>query len=281
MNSHSHVHPALAAAETPVPLGFIGHGAAQHPETVARWAVALADPLVSVEARAARTGAMTRFTERHTAWTAAFIAGVLHEMAQTLPSQDPWLATSACVDLNEIETGSPGRHLAPLGDAPALSRIQVQRGAPVPPTTGANRVDGKPFGTLHDVVDLIPVDLPDPASDIGVTAVAGAPLSRLAAALVSMSSEDPATVQSTLRAIQHALWLGEVRGVVERPAETFLRTATDALRWLAFRRRTYLGDDDGYLLIVLLGWISSAERVVAGAPIDGEIGIAAFGKIRP
>lgn len=269
-------HPAYSPGEPPLPLGTVGDGPAQHPQTIARWAIGFSDPLVDVRTRLARTEAMVRFVERNTAWTTAFFAGVLHELMLTLPGQDPWRLMSGCVDFDEIETGvaaDPSDPLLSLAGEPTRNRTVLRQRTPVPNRTGAITARDTWFGSLEDVADITPPDTPDAASDIGVSAVT-APMSPLSAAVLAFSAGRVRELQQLLQAIQRHLWLAEVRGVLggESAAAIYLETVTTVVRWIQFRRRSYLGDDDGYLLSLMIAWIPSAERVVGGRPIATEVG---------
>ena len=142
----------------------------------ARWVVAMCEPLVSPSTRATNEAAMIRFVAHSPEWAAVFFAGLLHEIAVTLPPDDPWVNLAAMVDLDVIRTGEP---------APDRSGRMFRRGITWDaPNIGAFCEDGKPFGTVQDAFDLTPPDLGEPDVDLGLAALVPN-LSPLAAAMPS------------------------------------------------------------------------------------------------
>ena len=263
-----HPHPLVTQDEPTQPPRLTvvpspGAGADRRSE-VARWVVTLSEPLVSVEQRAAAEDAMARFIDRNSDWSCVYFAGLLTDIASTLPPDDPWRHLAGMIDLDQIATGKslddPTKRLAWSNDPIAF-----------PAVTGAVTATGRAFGTSQDSADLITVDVPDPSTFTKIAAV-NANLSPIAAAFVAFSSADAATMQSVLLKVYHALWqANEMAGLTTDSAGTsLLKTVGPALRWLTHRRRTYTFEDDGFVNMLGFAWIGKADRAHANNSISKE-----------
>lgn len=240
---------------------------------VARWAVALNEPLVPTAERVQADNELARFIKRNPDWSAIWFAGVTHDVMLTLPPDDPWRSLTGAVDLTALETGRPGRD-----DELLVAKRPDQ---PLPRMTGALRSDGAAFGTLDDCTDLVVAELGDAPLDVGLAAVA-TPLSPLAAAMLAFASLDLRVGTRTYRDVYHALWLGRFASSHDRkPSEAFLEAASSALRWAIWRRRVYTGLDDPYATVVAFAWMAKTDRLRTGNLITDEGGLHASALIDP
>lgn len=255
----AHTAPIVAVAEG-LTAGIGGRG------VPARWVTTLVEPLMPPADRTAHEQAMVEQIRRDPAWAAAYFAGFLHEIVVTLPADDPWRNLPAMVDLEMLATGAS----TPDSDDRFYHRVP---GQPMAPATGAFRPDGSPFGTIDDAADLA---LPgmgggdDPSVDVGLAALADG-LSPLSAALLGFAPDTGRYLRDVFDAVYHAMWKAYVRqSEHKRAAEQYLATVSAALRWAIHRRRVYTGPGDEYPVVLGYAWISKAERVTMGAPMDPE-----------
>lgn len=263
-----HPHPLVTQDDPPAAPRLTvvpnpGAGADRRTE-VARWAVTLTEPLISTEQRAASEEAMARFIDRNSDWSCAYLAGLLTDLAATLPPDDPWRHLAGLIDLEQIATGesygTPEKRLAWSNDPIAF-----------PASTGAVTPSGRMFGTSQDSEDLITVDVPDASSFTRVAAV-NTNLSPLAAAIIAFSTTDASTMQSVLMKVYTALFEAKHSAHITTDAAgtSLLKTAGQSLRWLTHRRRAYTFDDDGFVNMLAFAWIGKADRVQSGTPISQE-----------
>lgn len=232
---------------------------------VARWIVTWTEPLIDDSSRLRTSREMGRFIERNSDWSCAFLAGVLTDLAHSLPADDPWRHMAALIDLDQVATGraaeDPNRRLARRSER-----------APLPALTGAVTVEGRPFGTRKDALDLLSPGVADASVDVGMAAVA-TNLSPLAAALVAFGAHDARTLQYVLNQTYHHLWMANFASLIDQSAgQALLDASGAAIRWLIHRRRAYTGPEDPFPNMVGFNWISVADRVNAGTPILDEAG---------
>lgn len=241
---------------------------------VARWIVSWSEPLLDETARVKIATDMGHFIDRNSEWSVAFLAGVLTDLAQSLPTNDPWRHMAGLIDLRQVATGIPA-------EDKNMRLARRSERAPLPGLTGAITVEGRPFGTRRDAADLIAPGASDVSTDLSMAAVA-VNLSPLAAALVAFASHDPKTVQVVLGQTLHHLWMANVGSVMPQTAgQAMFEAASSAIRWLIHRRRAYTGIDDTFPNIVGLSWIAKADRVNAGGNIAVEGGLGRQGAIDP
>lgn len=101
---------------------------------VARWIVALCEPLVDTAARVEIDEHMVRLVSSHPHWFAAWAAGFLSDVVQSLDPDDPW------------------------------RNLQIVDGQVVHP-------DRSPFGTWVDATDIVHVSIEDIRADLGLAAL--------------------------------------------------------------------------------------------------------------
>lgn len=269
--------PQPGAQPRPQLLAVPGPGQpADRRAEVARWVVTLSEPLLTTEDRTRTDAAMADFIIRNPEWACAYFAGLLTDLSATLPPDDPWRHLSAVIDLDQVGLGV-------ITDDPD-KRLVWTGSAPLPAGTGAViKTPGLParmFGTSADTLDLVPVDVPDLTTHLGVAALT-TNLSPLGAAFVAIAASDPRTMQVVLSKSYHALFLAKHSNRTQDSAgASLLKTAGQAVQWLAHRRLQYMaGEDDGYAHTVGFEWISKADRVNTGKPISTEKSMVQVGKI--
>lgn len=232
---------------------------------VARWIITWSEPLLSTRARANADAAMAQFIQRNSRWSIAWFAGVISDVAATLPPEDPWRRLSARLEVGE---GEPLTFTHPLG-------------APAPETTGAVRPDGIAFSGLADSTDIVFSDLVEAPFDLGLAAVTEE-IDPRTAAVIGFSAANVSMVHTALDRIYHDLWWSSFEGNRNEVGPAFLEIAGDALRRLVHRRRTYTSQDDPFANVAGFAWMARADRVVAGTRnIDSEIPLARDARIDP
>lgn len=243
---------------------------------VARWVITLSEPLISTRQRDVADKNMAKFITRNSHWATAWFAGVISDIAQTLPPTDPWRRLSAFVDLAKISTGHSD------ADPETKASFTNERGVPAPDVTGAIRPDGEPFGGVHDSTDLVMGELGPADLDLGLAAVSD-DIDDLTSAIIGFSASNTQALESVLARVYHHLWLAEFSGREERNAgEAFLEVTGEALRRLIHRRRAYTGNDDPFPTVAGFAWMARADRVVSGGRnIASEISLARDARIDP
>lgn len=209
---------------------------------------------------------MAAFINRNSDWACIYFAGLLTDIASTLPEDDPWRHLSAMIDLDQVAFGRTGTD--------PDEKLVWKGEAPVPELTGAAiKAPGGParaFGTSFDAQDLYDVDVADVRTAPQSVAVASN-LSPLSASLVAMASADSRTMQVVLAKTYDALWKARFGSLTnDSPGESLLKVAGQAVQWLTHRRRSYLADEDGFIYTIGLAWTGKADRVNTGKSITSE-----------
>lgn len=101
---------------------------------VARWIVALCEPLIDTDARVEIDASMVALVARKPHWFAAWLSGFLSDVVRSLDSEDPW------------------------------RNLKIADGQVVHP-------DQSPFGTWVDATDIVHVSMEDIRSDLGLAAL--------------------------------------------------------------------------------------------------------------
>ncbi|ACL42342.1 hypothetical protein Achl_4391 (plasmid) [Pseudarthrobacter chlorophenolicus A6] len=118
---------------------------------VARWVVALCEPLLETEARIQIEAQMVELVSRKPHWFAAWFSGFLSDVVRSLDPQDPW------------------------------RNLSIVEGQTVHP-------DRSPFGTWVDASDVVHVSIEDIRADLGLAALEK-PLNENAAQLISVAAQ--------------------------------------------------------------------------------------------
>lgn len=242
---------------------------------VARWIVTLSEPLISTRARETADKNMSAFIATNSHWASAWFAGVISDIAQTLPPDDPWRQLSAFIDLAMISTGHTD------SDPDSKESFTNDRGAAAPTQTGATRPDGQPFGGVQDSTDLVMGELGPNELDLGLAAVAD-DLDPLTSAIIGFSASNTQALESVLSRIYHHLWLAGAFRDERHAGDVFLDVAGEALRRVIHRRRAYTGTDDPFPAVAGFAWMARADRVVSGHKnIASEITLSRDARIDP
>lgn len=118
---------------------------------VARWMVALCEPLLETEARIQIEEQMVELVTRNPHWFAAWFSGFLSQLIQSLDPEDPW------------------------------RNLSVADGQTVHP-------DKSPFGTWVDASDIVHVSVEDIRADLGLAALEK-PAGETASQLLAVASK--------------------------------------------------------------------------------------------
>lgn len=118
---------------------------------VARWVVALCEPLLETEARIQIESQMVELIAERPHWFAAWLSGFLSDVVRSLDPEDPW------------------------------RNLSIVEGQTVHP-------DRSPFGTWVDTSDVVHVSIEDIRADLGLAALEK-PLNDNAAQLVAVASQ--------------------------------------------------------------------------------------------
>lgn len=252
----------LRAVVTAVP------SAEQNPAViVARWAVTLLNSLVATQERVAAEEAMMALVGRNPDWMAAYCAGVLHEVVMSLPRDDPWRNLTAMIDLDMLTFGQ-------TNDEHQRRLFKGPHNAVYPEKTGALLPNGTVFGTIESAFDLRRIGAgDDPLRDIAMAPLYPN-LSPLSAVMVAFAGDSGRYLRDMMSHAFNAMWKAYMAQTSShRASELFLHNFTAALRWVAWRRQVYLGPYDHFVENTCFQWITKAERVVGGEPIQAEITI--------
>lgn len=229
-------------------------------DTALEWSMTLVEPLMDPRRRQRLEEEFATVARYRPGWTAAFLGGVLADVAGTFPTYDPW------------------RHLSAR-----IGRLTV--GANPPDELGARRPLGETFG-VWAAADDHPFG-GRPEREPSLVAIAD-DLAPPAAALVAFAHCPWAEVQAAVA----ALW----RELVGRPLPASVACVDDArpyhlepaiaaavgewhaagcaaLRRVIFRRRTYWGgmDDDPLVLDACFRWTVFASDLAAGETLDDDV----------
>lgn len=239
-----------------------------------RWASIFEEPFAS---RASQLQADRLLTEHLAAdryWTAIWAAGALHSVTQTLPSDDPWKRVSAALGVpSAFGPTNPGSS----GDGDLDNLLLRKTARPdgtsevTPMSTGAY-LDGKPFGTFANGQDIYDHPMPEPWTDPALVVLTGPsspdapmpsgpdglePLNPISAALIGFAGAEGVDGFEQLLKVMTVVFDTQQPG-------TALTLWSDALRWVAWRRRCYTGNEDNFTSGAMLAWASWADSYVVG-----------------
>lgn len=193
---------------------------------VGLWMPGVTDPLVPLDQRIWAEAELIALADEDPAWAALLWGGTIADLAGTLPGPDPWRACSARVGNLTV------------GDNP-------------PDSDGAVLSDGRPLGRLDDFaipgIDMEAFD--DARQDLDLAPVAE-PLSPSAAALIAFGFGGWRQARSAA---------SELAG--KRGGAGLARSALEAFRWAAFRRRAWIrpAPDDFPAYSVML-WLARSLK---------------------
>lgn len=216
--------------------------------TLIHWGHTLHEPLLPPRLRNRLDGNFTRAHREHPDRVHVFLAGLIAEAIRTLPEDDPWRHLSGQID--NITVG----HHPPDNDG-AVSDL-----------------DGEPFGSWRDSVDVSGFEAITPWDDTALIAVTDELHPHAAATLAAGAFG----WRAVARMIRQAEIVGD-RPVIPPGTDPmpFLTdpaylaahdlahartSATNAVRWAAHRRRSYLGYSDPWLPDAITWWAHAATR---------------------
>lgn len=207
----------------------------------------LVEPLLPLAVRMSAHDDMNAVCRARPHWGAAFLGGVAADMIRSLPDGDPWRNLSA--RLGTLTMG---------GEPPA--------------EPGAVRPDGVPFGTWHDMEDLVGLVFDAPEVDVALAAVAE-PLSPAAAAVIAFASLGWEAAGRALRAAhatgvpdgsgEEVVYPEKLRASVAGRA--MYEAGSAAIRWGIFRRRAYgqVAVDDPWPVESCFRWSWRADQITS------------------
>lgn len=177
------------------------------------WGSTLVEPLLSPAQRDRLEADLHDAIAADPVWGAHYVVGVVTDLAATLPAADPWRTAE------RAETGAT--------------------------------LEGRPFGTVTDHHDLVPLLAPNPSIDVALVAVAE-PIDPATAAFIasSFAGRDEALTA-----------LGELTATT--PSDIY-RIGTEAIRTLTYRRRCYRGWMDTWPLDSTWWWAEQSARILSG-----------------
>lgn len=220
-------------------------------DVVIRWTQTLVEPLTPLAQRSQFEKAMREACSSHPSWSSYVIGGALSDIMQSLPDADPWRQCSA-----------------------RLGRKTVGEKPPV--RDGARLPDGGHLGTWENFSDTLGTpgneDLSlDPSYSpvsIDLTPVSAALVAFGAYGWMASSEAVAATLTQgeVTSAVDDLANLPGVRTLSHAPVYTY---GAPALRWAAYRRRSYgIGPDDPWLAESLYRWSWRAGRILGGMDWD-------------
>lgn len=239
----------------------VGEPGAYTPHDIGvRWLFTLTDPLIPLRYRQHINDQMVALITTRPRWGAFFIGGVLSDLISTLPGSDPW------------------RHLSARWGASSFG--------PHPPLdNGAVGVTGRVFGTYTDALDVAGQVMAHPEIDTGLAAFAQ-PLSPGAAyavaagalghkrapdalaALAGGTDEGDVSEQEQVAAV---IQIGSRRRLPQGQGRQLAEDGLEAIRWVAARRRSWLGTtDDSYVVEVVSRWSILASTLADGGDLGAQ-----------
>lgn len=216
-------------------------------DVVARYTVALHEPLIMPSVARAAWRQMLDLLRTDPDWVIAWWSTVLHVVVATLPHEDPWRSMSARSD----------RHTLRQGDCPDPDAA---------PAEDAWTREGMPFGTWGDGVDLVRNPrVSDPAADHRLAALAR-DLDPLEASWLAFAGHSASALHAAASALHASLHMDP-----DKP-EVVWSSMDRVLRWATYRRRQYMVADT---FVVTL--MEAAGHAADGATGHGEDEIDLFG----
>lgn len=220
-------------------------------DVVVRWTQTLVEPLLPLEMRASLEQRMRRACADHPTWASFVLGGALSDVVLSLPDEDPWRACTAR-----------------LG--------KVTRGARPPARDGARLPDGTRLGTWRSFTDTLGTPAEeDPSLDPSYAPVAQelTPVSEAVLALAADGWEAGASGVSAAimrGSVTSAVDdLGDLPGVATLYPSPVYTYTVPALRWAAYRRRSYgTSADDPWVAESLYRWSWRAGRILGGMDWD-------------
>ena len=219
-------------------------------EAANAWAMTLVEPLLPDALRFEIDEQMSHTCRRHPSWAAAFYGGLLSTLVATLPESDPWRNLSGRIANLTVGTAPPEEDGAVNNTGPRA---------------------GESFGTWRDGTDVSPLVFDDVTKDVALVALSH-PLTPHAAALLAFAGQGWETCISAARAVYRAAvppdeatpekvvypdkWKNGVAGMAVYGA------ATTAVKWAAWRRRSYGITDDPFLVESTYRWTWRADRIL-------------------
>ena len=223
--------------------------------TMSQWSLTLTEPLLGLGARAKLEDDLSSLHHRDPETVHLFFAGLVSDLAQTLPTTDPWRSLSGRIGA-------------------------VESGENAPAENGATWPNGRVFGAFSDCTDLTPLSFSSPAEDPELCAVAPGLSAISAAILASGFSGWEKCFTMITSAFDNApaappsndvfTRLGYQRGVALHQSRG---GAQEAVRWLVHRRRAWVGRDDQWPSESAFRWAWRAARQAKGKewnPADVE-----------
>lgn len=220
-------------------------------DTVVRWTQTLVEPLLPLEFRTALEHAMRKACADHPTWATFVLGGAIADVILSLPNEDPWRRCSA-------RLGKKARGSAP------------------PARDGARLPDGTRLGTWRSFVDTLGTPADEDLSLDPSYAPVAVELTDVSGAVVAFAADgweagaegvSAAILRgSATSAIDDLPNLPDISTLHPSPVYTY---AVPALRWAAYRRRSYgTSADDPWVSESLYRWSWRAGRILGGMSWD-------------
>ncbi len=209
------------------------------------------EPLILLSQRSQFEKAMREVCGAHPAWSAYVIGGTLSDVMMSLPDNDPWRQCSARLGRKTVGARPPIRDGARLPDGTRLGTSASFRDTLGTPTDEDLSLDPG-YGPIS--IDLTPVSE-------ALLAFGGAGWQISSEAVSATLTQGEVT-----SAVDDLANLPGVRTLVHAPIYTY---GIPALRWAAFRRRSYgVSPDDPWLAESLYRWSWRAGRILGAMDWD-------------
>lgn len=220
-------------------------------DVVIRWTQTLVEPLILLSLRSQFEKAMREVCSAHPSWSAYVIGGALSDIMLSLPDDDPWRSCSARLGRKTLGKRPPVRDGARLPGGEPLGTWKSFHDTLGTPTNEDLSLDPG-YGPVS--IDLTPVS--EALLAFGVSGWRGS--SEAVAATLTQGE--------VTSAVDDLANLPGVRTLIHAPVYTY---GIPALRWAAFRRRSYgVSPDDPWLAESLYRWSWRAGRILGGMEWD-------------
>lgn len=207
----------------------------------ARWAVGLGEPLLTAQRHLELEMSAADWSRSEPRLASAWFAGWLWQIAQTLPLDDPWRRMTV--------------------RWPLAGGGEIVKGDPPDGAYGC-WLKGQPVKDSRAGGDIVYPSNQDLQLDAGLVALEEG-IGPSAACLLGLSCLD--TWQQGRELLEN---LSRTNGVPG--SSPVFDTGAQALRWMVWRRRVYVGRTDPYPLLTAFAWLPRAERLDEDLQVDIE-----------
>lgn len=215
----------------------------QHRQVLARWTIALCEPLIETDVRVELDQRMEQILDEQAEWMTTWFSGMLASIITSLPSEDPW------------------RNLSASHTGPTQTLTHVAPNVPLPQEDGAS-TRGRPFGTRRDHTDMTIPDSNDWLVDLQLAAVSKE-VDPWSAALIGFAGGGMSPVKSAITSMIESV-------NSKQQDKKMFPVLSGALKYAIHRRRYYVGYDDSFVWSKGFLWIVRSEQILNGRDFHDE-----------